>query len=66
MVEYGTLSAIGNRGKIAMEICDISPGFIRGFMAEGRDLTKPYVEADKKRVGQVQKRQLRQNRGRRL
>jgi hypothetical protein len=49
-----------------MEICDISPGFIRGFMAEGRDLTKPYVEANEKRVGQVQKRQLRQNRGRRL
>jgi hypothetical protein len=40
---YATSSTIGNREKIAMEIGDISPGLIKGFMEEGRDLTKPYV-----------------------
>ena len=49
------LSSIGSRGKVAREISDISPGFISGFMAEGRDLPKPCVEANKKRARQVQK-----------
>jgi hypothetical protein len=36
-----------------MKIIDISLGLIKGFMGEGKELTKPYVQANKKRVGQV-------------